>query len=452
MTRELALGLLIQGTGAHPASWRHTETTADAATDLNFYIRAARLAEQGCFDLFFIADTPAARTDNLHAWSRFPMFMNGFEPVTLLSAIATSTTRIGLGATASTSFYEPYNVARLFASLDHVSGGRVGWNVVTSANDYAARNFGYRTLPPHVERYARAREFVDVVKALWDTWEDEAFVNDTANGLNFDPEKFHILDHEGEWFRLHGGLNVARSPQGQPVIIQAGASETGKEFAAEASDVVFASDPTVDSGRAFYRDLKGRMAKFGREPGDLKVLAGLPVVVGESAQEAEDKYQALQSLIHPDVGRLRLGADLEADLSDLPFDEPIPANRVPGRSNFHQAYFAQIVELINKGMTLRQICMTYERGLTTVRGTPVQIADYMEEWFTSGAADGFMLLFHAIPAGLRDFVHQVVPELQRRGLMRIQYTEGTLRGHLGLKRPANRYVRSSLRPGYVTTM
>ena len=440
---KMALAVLVQGTGAHPASWLQTETVADASTDIDYYTRCARLAEQGRFDLFFIADTPAARTENLTAWSRFPMFMNVFEPVTLLAAVAANTTHIGLGATASTSFYEPYNVARLFASLDHISHGRAAWNVVTSANDYAARNFGLDKLPPHNERYERAYEFVQVVKALWDTYEDDAFILDRSSGLNFDPAKLHVLDHQGKFFKLHGALNIRRPPQGQPVIIQAGASDTGREFAAETAEVVFASDTTVAKGRLFYDDLKGRMAKYGREPDQLKVLAGVPVVIGESAQEAEDKYQALQSMIHPDVGRMRLSTDLEVDLSDLPVDEPVPLDRIPAKSNFHHTYFAQIADMVRRGMTLRQIYMNYERGTKTVRGTPIQVADYMEEWITGGAADGFMLLFHTMPSGLRDFVQRVVPELQRRGLMRTEYEAQTLRGHLGLHRPPNRYVQAA---------
>jgi len=438
--QQMALAVLVQGTGAHPASWMMTDSPTDPATDIGYYTQAAQLAERGCFDLFFIADTPAARTENLEAWSRFPMFMNVFEPVTLLAAVAAATTHIGLGATASTSFYEPYNLARLFASLDHLSHGRAAWNIVTSANDYAARNFGLDRLPPHGERYERAREFVDIVRALWDTWEDDAFSRNVAEGRNFDPAKLHVLDHAGKFFKLHGALNIARSPQGQPVLIQAGSSNTGKDFAAETAEVVFASDTTVAKGKVFYDDLKSRVAASGRSPDSLKILAGMPLVIGSSRQEAEDKYQALQQMIHPDVGRMRLSTDLEVDLSGLPVDEPIPPHLIPEQSNFHHTYFAQIKEMANKGMTLREIYMNYERGLTTVRGTPQDIADRMEEWMTAGAADGFMLLFHTMPGGLRDFVETVVPELQRRGLMRKQYTGRTLRDHLGLDRPENRHL------------
>jgi FMN-dependent oxidoreductase (nitrilotriacetate monooxygenase family) len=437
----MALATLVQGTGAHPASWMQTGTADDASTSIEHFIAMAQLAERGCFDIFFIADTPAARTDNLYAWKRFPMFMNVFEPITLLSALAVATKHIGLGATASTSFMEPYNLARQFASLDHLSHGRAAWNVVTSANDYAARNFGLDKLPPHAERYDKAREFMDVVGALWDTWEDDAFVNDKANGLNFLPEKQHPVNHDGKYFNVHGALNIARVPQGKPVIIQAGASETGKDFAAKTAEVVFASDPTVEKGKVFYDDLKARVVKFGRSADALKILTGLSVVIGDTTEEAEAKYQHLQSMIHPDVGRMRLAQDLETDLSDLPLDEPIPESRIPATSNFHRAYFDYIVNMIRvEKLTLREMCMRYERGNVTFRGTAVQVADHMQEWLDAGAADGFMMIFHTMPGGMQDFVEQVVPILQERGLMKSAYTGKTLRDHLGLARPANRHA------------
>jgi FMN-dependent oxidoreductase (nitrilotriacetate monooxygenase family) len=440
-TRHMALATLIQGTGAHPASWLQTGTPDDASTSIEHFISMAQLAERGCFDIFFIADTPAARTDNLYAWKRFPFFMNVFEPITLLSALAVATQHIGLGATASTSFMEPYNLARQFASLDHLSHGRAAWNVVTSANDYAARNFGLDKLPPHAERYDKAKEFMEVVEALWDTWEDDAFVHDKANALNFLPEKQHAVHHDGKYFNVHGALNIARAPQGKPVIIQAGASETGKDFAAKTAEVVFASDPTVAKGKVFYDDLKSRVVKFGRSPDELKILTGLSVVIGATAEEAEAKYQHLQSMIHPDVGRMRLAQDLETDLSDLPLDEPIPEERIPATSNFHRAYFDYIVNMIRvEKLTLREMCMRYERGNVTFRGTAVQVADHMQEWLDGGAADGFMMIFHTMPGGMQDFVEQVVPLLQERGLMKREYTGKTLRDHLGLARPANRHA------------
>lgn len=438
--KQMVLGALIHPNGSHAASWLLPEAQDNAANDIDFYRRTAQLAESGKFDFFFIADTPAARTDNLKVWSRSPMFMNVLEPITLLSAVAGSTRYIGLGATASTSFFEPYNLARQFASLDHISDGRAAWNVVTSANDYAARNFGLDRLPPHSERYVKAKEFVHVVEALWDTWEDDAFAYDKERCLTFLPEKFHALDHQGKYFGIRGGLNLARPPQGRPVIIQAGSSDTGKEFAAETAEVVFGSGSSLEEARRFYRDLKGLMPKFGREPTDLKIVSGISVVAGESEQEARERLESWQALIHPDVGLLRLGQDLETDLSDLPLDEPVPQDRIPKTSNFHKAYFDQIAGMIRQKMTLREICMRYNRSKATFCGTADQIADFMESWLEAGACDGFMISFPVLPGTLADFVSKVVPELQRREIFRTDYAGTTLREHLGLRRPKNRYA------------
>jgi FMN-dependent oxidoreductase (nitrilotriacetate monooxygenase family) len=440
--RQIHLGLLAQPHGDHPACWLKSSAPLDAATNIDYYRSVAQLAEQGLFDLFFIADTPATRTDNLHVHSRNPEYNNRFEPITLLSALAGATKHIGLGATASTSFYEPYNIARLFASLDHLSHGRAGWNIVTSANDYAARNYGLDKLPPHDERYVKAREFYQVVESLWDTWEDDAFLYDQESVTYYDPGKYHITDHDGKYFKVYGGLNIRRTPQGRPVIIQAGSSETGRNFAAETAEVVFASDPTLEAGKKFYKDLKGRMAQFGRDQSELKIMAGLSVMVGESEAEAQDKYQELQRLIHPDVGRMRLSADLETDLSALPLDEPVPVEMIPAKANFHQAYFNQIAGLIREQkLTLRQLYASYERGKVTLCGTANQITDHMMEWMESDAADGFMMSFHVVPDDLSDFITHVVPEMQRRGIYRTEYTGSTLRENLGLARPVNRHSR-----------
>jgi N-acetyl-S-(2-succino)cysteine monooxygenase len=438
-SKKMALGMLIgQAAGGHPAAWLHSEDNAHGATDIDYFRELAQEAERGLFDLFFIADTPAARIDNLHAWSRFPMFMNVLEPVTLLTALAGATKRIGLGGTLSTSFYEPYNVARMFASLDHISHGRAAWNVVTSANDYAARNFGHAKLEPHALRYERAGEFVDVVNKLWDSWDDDAFVRNRETGVYFEPKGQHRVVHEGKFFKVDGALNIARSPQGHPVIIQAGASDTGLDLAARIAEIVFTSAASPTEAKKGYDALKGRLGKFNRKPDDVRILAGLPIVIGSSQQEAEDKYQALQEMIHPDVGRFRLGTDLEADLSDLPLDEPIPKDRLPKSANMHKAFFDGIMKIINEeNPTLRQLYLRYERGRKTIKGTPKQIADVMEEWFTTGAADGFMMQFSTLPGGLREFVDQVVPELQRRKLFRTEYSGTTLRDHLGIARPAN---------------
>ncbi|MEZ5856247.1 MAG: LLM class flavin-dependent oxidoreductase [Hyphomicrobiaceae bacterium] len=437
--KQMSLAVLVdQATGNHPASWLNPETDAHASTNIDHYRALAATAERGKFDLFFIADTPAARTENFQAWSRFPMYMNALEPVTLLTALAGATRHIGLGGTVSTSFSEPYNVARQFASLDHISHGRAAWNVVTSANDYAARNFGHAKLAPHGERYERAGEFVDVVKKLWDSWEDGAFVRDRARGLYFDPERMHTVHHEGRFFKVDGALNIERPPQGHPVISQAGASDTGRELAARTAEVVFASAADPESARAAYDDLKGRMAKYGRDRDSLRILAGMPVVLGSTEAEAEARYARLQELLHPDVGVFRLGMDLELDLRGLPLDEPIPEARLPKQANFHKAFFDGIMEIIRtENPTLRQLYLRYERGRKTIKGTPVQVADTMERWFRMGACDGFMMQFHSLPNALGAFVDEVVPELQRRGLFRRDYVGPTLRHHLGLQRPAH---------------
>jgi FMN-dependent oxidoreductase (nitrilotriacetate monooxygenase family) len=439
--KMMSLALLIdQATGTHPASWIHPDTNAAASTDIEHFRFVARLAEHGKFDMFFVADTPAARTENLHAWRRFPMYMNQLEPVTLLTALAGATTHIGLGGTVSSSFSEPYNVARQFASLDHISGGRAAWNVVTSANDYAARNFGHRSMPPHALRYERAGEFVDAVSELWESWADGAFIRDKKSGIHFDPRGMHVVHHHGKFFNIDGVLNIERSPQGRPVIMQAGASDTGRELAARTADVVFASASSAESAKKDYDDLKRRVAKYGRDPATLRVLAGLPVMLGATRAEAENKHQRLQEMLHPDVGLFRLGTDLEMDLSRLPLDEPISENQLPKSANLHKAFFDGIVEIIREEKpTLRQLYLRYERGRKTIKGTVQDIADTMERWFGLGACDGFMMQFHTMPGGLKEFVEGVVPELQRRGLFRLDYRGKTLRDHLGLKRPPNRY-------------
>jgi len=436
MPPQMILAVMASGPGSHVASWLHPATQADAGIDIRNHMRVAQLAEAGLFHLYFVADTPAARTSNLEAYSRMPLFMNQLEPITLLSALSAVTSRIGLGGTASTSFYEPYNLARLFASLDHMSHGRAAWNIVTSANDFAARNFGQDKLAPHGERYERATEFTELMLKLWDSWEDDAFINDRARGLTFEPAKQHAVDHDGKHYRLHGALNLQRSPQGRPVIIQAGASDTGMDFAARFAELVFGANATAAESRAFYDQLKARLPKFGRSTVDMRLLAGMPTIVAETEQEAEDQFQTLQALIQPMVGRMRLGMDLEADLSNVALDEPVPEELIPSSANLHKKFFDSIVHMIRvEKLTLRQMYMRYERGRSTIRGNPARIADILEEWFKAGACDGFMLTFPLLEEGLGVFVRQVVPELQRRGLFRTEAPEGTLRTQLGLARP-----------------
>lgn len=440
MGKEIVIGGLFEANGYHSSAWLVPGAQDGAATDVEYFKRIVRQAEDGLLDFFFLADTPAARTDNLKEWSRGPLYMNLLEPITLLTALAGATSHIGLGGTASTSFYEPYNVARLYASLDHISHGRAAWNVVTTANDYAARNFGQDKLAPHDRRYDQAAEFFDVVTSLWDTWEDDAFIYDRENVQMFDPAKFHTTDFDGTFLKVHGGMNMARPPQGHPVIFQAGASEKGKEFAARTAEVVFGTGADKDQAIAFYNDLKGRMAKYGRAPDELKVLSGVSVVVGASAEEARQKWDYWQSLVHPDIGLMYMKTDLETDLSDLPLDEPVPEDRIPTKSNFHQVYFDEIVGLIRQGLTLREVMRRYNRSKAIFFGTGKEIADQMEDWVASGASDGFMIAFPVLPECLTEVTGQVIPELQRRGLFRTEYTGKTLRENLGLKRPENSHL------------
>ncbi|MBZ9603606.1 LLM class flavin-dependent oxidoreductase [Phyllobacterium chamaecytisi] len=437
---QMVLGGLFEANGYHSAAWLTAGAQDNAAIDIEYFRNVVQTAERGKMDFFFLADTPAARTDDLDFWSRSPLYMNMMEPITLLSAIAGSTSHIGLGATASTSFYEPYNIARLFASLDHISHGRAAWNVVTSANDYAARNFGLDRLPPHAKRYEKARESFQIVQALWDTWEDDAFIYDKKNARMFDPSKFHVLDHEGEFFKVYGALNMARAPQGRPVIFQAGASAAGKELAAETAEVVFGTGANIEEATSFYADLKGRMAKFGRHADELKILSGVSIVIGESEEQAREKWAEWQELVPIEVNLMYMKTDLETDLSDLPLDEPVPENRVPKSSNFHKVYFEEIVGLIQQGLTLRQVCKRYNRSKAIFYGTGRQVADQMEHWVGSGASDGFMAAFPVLPESLTDFTQKVIPELQRRGLFRTEYSGKTLRENLGLQRPENRYA------------
>ncbi|QPC94496.1 LLM class flavin-dependent oxidoreductase [Mesorhizobium sp. INR15] len=439
------LAVLIDGDGFHPASWLHPKAQAGQAAKVDRMIDMARVAEAAKIDLFFIADTPAARTDQLDTWRRWPKFMNVLEPMTLLSRLAGATTHIGLGATVSTSFFEPYNIARQFASLDQISNGRAAWNVVTSSNDYAARNFGLDRLPPHAERYEKARESVAIVKGYWDSWEDNAFIYDRETASTFDPSKQHPVDFKGKYFTVHGALNQERPPQGHPVIIQAGSSGDGKDLAAETADVVFSAAGEIESSRAFYADLKSRMPRFGRHPDQLKVLASLRCSIGRTRQEALDKYHLLQSLIHPDVGVKMLSEQLGKDLSGLPLDEPIPDEAIPETTNREKGFFERLRALIlaNRDKTLREIYQLYDYGTAPICGTPTDIADMLEEWIDTGAGDGFMLLFNALPSDLHDFVELVVPELQRRGRARTEYTGETLRDRLGLGRPANPHAAAA---------
>jgi alkanesulfonate monooxygenase len=442
--KQLKLGAFFHPTGNHVAAWLHPESQIDAGVNFKHYVDLAQTAELGKFDLMFLADASATRDGRLNALSRWPQYMAYFDPGTLLAGIAALTQHIGLVATATTSYNEPYHVARRFASLDHMSGGRAGWNVVTSSNVTESYNFGREEHYEAAERYERAAEFVDVVKGLWDSWDDDAFVRDRSTATYFVPERLHYLRHKGKHFSVRGPLNVARPPQGYPVFAQAGASEIGKELAAQIAEVMFTPALTLDSAQAFYKDLKSRMAKYGRSPDHLKIMPGLNVIVGESPQAAEDKHQFLQSLIHPDVGKELLSAELGGfDLSPYPVDGPLPYDHLPADTRGSKSSLQLMVDTARRdNLTIRQLYMRYAgaRGQRTLKGTPKQIADDMELWFKSYAVDGFLIQPAHLPGGLREFVTMVIPELQRRRLFRTEYEGRTLRQNLGLPRPASRYA------------
>jgi FMN-dependent oxidoreductase (nitrilotriacetate monooxygenase family) len=438
---RMKLGTFIYSFGYNPASWRHPGSPVTASNDFAHMLNVAKVSERGLFDFIFLADSPAAAVGHDEALKRLPNKMNRFEPLTLLSALAVSTEQIGLAATLSTSYYEPYNVARLFASLDHLSGGRACWNVVTSDHEETGYNYNRQGLDPHALRYERAREFVDVCFGLWDGWERDALVLDREAGVYYDETRVHTLHHEGKHFQVRGPLNCARSPQGRPVIAQAGGSPAGIELAAETAEVVFSLASNFDKNRAFYETLKGRMATFGRPREALKVMPGIMVHVGETRAEAEAKVRFLADNLHPAVGLQMLSEFLEVDLHDLPLDKPFPRDRLPAAPKGSKALFEVLTEFVLQGHTVGELIRLYAERQTGngIKGTPADIADFMQEWFEGGAADGFILLMPTLPAALEDFVKLVVPELQRRGLFRREYEGKTLRDKLGLSEPVNRY-------------
>ncbi|MBV9748357.1 MAG: LLM class flavin-dependent oxidoreductase [Acetobacteraceae bacterium] len=436
-TRQLHLGAFMRPVSIHTAWWRWPGGFPDANFNLQHLVRFAQTLERGRFDAFFMADHLAVLNMPMPALKRSAT-ATSFEPLTLLSALAMVTQRLGLVATASTTFEAPYHVARRFASLDHISAGRAGWNIVTTSNPDAALNFGLEDHVEHDERYRRAREFFDVVTGLWDSWADDAFIRDVESGVFFDPERLHVLDHKGEHLSVRGPLNIARPVQGWPVIVQAGASEAGRQLAAETAEVIFASARTLDDGQRFYADVKARMRALGRNPQHLKILPGVLVIVGDTAADAQAKKVRLDGLVHPDSGIPNLSMRLGTDASRFDLDAPLPD--IP-ETNASQSGRQALVELARReNLTVRQLAQLVGAygGLQMV-GTPGEIADEMQAWLEAEACDGFNVMFPYLPAGLDDFVNLVVPELQRRGIFRRDYEGATLRDHLGLPRPANRF-------------
>ncbi|MFF2091252.1 LLM class flavin-dependent oxidoreductase [Paenibacillus sp. NPDC058174] len=441
--RQMALGaMMFYPAGGQISSWRHPDSNPQGLLDFNYYKNIVQTAERGKFDMFFYAD-------ELYVWDRFESGISHAntirpEPITLLSALAVATEHIGLAATISTTYNEPYHIARKLATLDYLSNGRAAWNIVTSQTDEEARNFSREKHLEHAKRYERAEEFVEVTQGLWDSWEDDALLLDKESGYFADKDKLHTLQHKGSHFQVQGPLNVARPPQGYPVLVQAGASEAGMDMAAARAEVVFAlvssySAEGLQASQQFYESLKGRMAKYGRSRDDLKILPGIMPIIGRTEEEAKERQALIESLTPPQLGLDILSHHLGQDVSGYPLDEPLPFRPDLDQFNQSKTVLKGILALMDKGLTLRQL---YERvtNKRSIAGTPEQIADIMEEWFLKGAADGFNVSFSHLPDGLEDFVDLVVPELQRRGVFRTEYTGRTLRDHLGLQRPVNRYT------------
>jgi FMN-dependent oxidoreductase (nitrilotriacetate monooxygenase family) len=436
--RKLRLGAFMRPVSIHTAAWRYPGAWPDANFNIKHLVRLAQTLERGKFDAFFMADHLALLNMPMAALKRSAT-VTSFDPLTLLPALAMVTDHLGLIATASTTYNEPYHVARKFASLDHLSGGRAGWNLVTSGNPHEAMNFGLDEHVEHATRYRRAREFYDVVTGLWDSWADDAFLRDVESGVFFDPEKLHTLNHKGEFLSVRGPLNVARPVQGWPVIVQAGASDAGRQIAAETAEVVFSGVNNLADAQRLYADIKGRMAALGRDRDHLKIMPGAFIVVGETQAEARAKKARLDSLVHPDSGIASLSVQLGTDVRGFDLDGLLPP--IP-ESNASKSARQKLIDLAARdSMTVRQLAQYVGGSYGTLEmvGTPAQIADIMEEWLTTEASDGFNVMFPYLPAGLDDVVELVVPELQRRGLFRHEYEGATLRENLGLPRPANRF-------------
>ncbi|TDV72728.1 LLM class flavin-dependent oxidoreductase [Pseudomonas sp. LP_7_YM] len=439
-TDTLKLGLFLRATGHHIAAWRDSGSQADAGIRLDHFIEMARKAEAAGFDTLFLADSVSVRGIDAPTFDRVIAPSLSFEPLTLLSALATVTSRIGLIATASTSYSEPFNLARQFASLDQISGGRVGWNLVTSSDPDAAKNFGGKSeghQAAHADRYSRAREFHEVVDKLWDSWEDDTLLLDKEKGLFLDRSKLHVADHHGEHFHVRGPLNVLRSPQGKPVLVQAGASQDGRALAAATAEAIFAAHQSLADAQAFYSDIKSRAAVLGRNPGHIKILPGVTIFTAATSAQAHAKHQRLQDLVHPQVGLSLLSGLLGGvDLSNLPLDGPLPQD-LPA-TNASKSRQQLILQLAAEGLSIRELYLRLAgaRGHWTLVGSPEEVVDQLQAWFEGYGADGFNILPPTYPQGLDDFIALILPELKRRGLVPEDGPTGsTLRERLGLPVP-----------------
>ncbi|MCK1466101.1 LLM class flavin-dependent oxidoreductase [Bradyrhizobium sp. CW10] len=443
---EMTLGLYLVPAGYHEAAWLDPSVRADGGVDGDHYGQLAALAEGAAFHFVFFADTPSVVERDHVSLARAPR-NDGVEPFTLLAALSSRTRNIGLVATASTTYHQPYHLARMLASLDHLSRGRAAWNIVTSGFESEAPNFGDKKLPDHATRYARAREFVGVVKGLWDTWEDDAFIRDKKSGIFVDTTKLHLLNHQGAFLSVRGPLNVSRPPQGYPVLVQAGASEDGIAFASEFGEVVFTAEPSLENGKRFYADLKERARTAGREDDQLLVMPGIVPIVGKTKQEASEKLQRLRSNAHMDLQMETADRWLGfvADLRSIDLDSLVPA-ALP-QTNLIQSRQKVLLDMAaRQKFTWRQLVrfISDSKGHLMVVGTPEEIADVMVDTFDQRAADGFNVLPATVPSGFKEFVDLVVPELRRRRKFRTTYSGQTLRENLGLKRPLNRFTEAGV--------
>ncbi|MGE7468846.1 LLM class flavin-dependent oxidoreductase [Bosea sp. NPDC003192] len=431
--RQLTLNLFIYPGGHHEAAWRYEESEPERVLDIRYYQELARKAEAAKFDAVFLADGPSL-AENVRYSSRVRL-----EPVTWLTAIAAATEKIGLIGTASTTYNEPYNLARLFASLDHISGGRAGWNIVTTSDAGAAQNFGLSEHPPHGERYEKAREFLDVVTKLWDSWEDDALVADPKSGVFADADKVHRIDHAGKHYRVRGPLNVSRSPQGRPVYVQAGSSEDGRFFAAQFAEAIFTAHQTLASAQEFYSDIKTRAAALGRRPNHLRILPGISPFLGSTEAEAKRLEEEIDDLIQPAASLDQLKRMIGVDLSGYDLDGPVPRHIIDTNGPKGLASrFQLVVDIVDReNPTIRQLIrrLAGARGHRVVVGTPEHVANEIQTWFEQGAADGFNVMPPYLTGGFDSFVAEVVPILRKRGLFRQDYSGTTLRDHYGLPRP-----------------
>ena len=436
--RMMRLGAFLAGTGSNMASWRHPDAVPDAAINLDYYKQLTRRAEEAKLDFVFFGDGLYI-SEKSH-----PNFLNRFEPLTLLAALAMDTKQIGLAATLSTSYSEPFTVARQFASIDHISEGRAGWNIVTSPLEGSALNYSKAEHPQHDLRYRMAVEYLEVTKGLWDSWEDDAFVRNKETGQFIDPHKLHRVNHKGEFFSVQGPLTISRSKQGRPILIQAGSSEAGKEFASQVADAVFTGQATIEDAQEFYQDVKSRAVKHGRRSEEILMLPGCNPIVGATPEEAEAKYQEISNLVVIDDALNYLGRYFnDIDFTQYDLDEQFPDLGDFARNGWESATDRIKKVSREEGLTLRQMALRSTTPKSPFIGTPEQVADTMQSWFEAGAADGFMMNASVLPQGFNDFVDLVLPVLKDRGLFRTEYEHDTLRGNLGLAKPANRYTREN---------